>query len=222
MKLAINPANLSISQLKWLIYPLAVCLFVVLTQRWLWLGADSLWNRISLARVEVGKNSLQASGLSTKLTALQKIDMVSDGELLKKLNQAVPGNKDLNLLVSEMQLLSASTQIPISAFKGMEDYTMSITFDTPDFPAATNLLTEMYKSLPLLSIQQVNYSPGKVIVEVKGEFRALPQIETDSELPVPDYRSKAAAATTSLRDFKSTDTATQEFVPSLPLSANPF
>jgi hypothetical protein len=222
MKLDFKITKTSLVQYKWLLYPVLVLAFVFITQKWLWLDSNSLWNRISLARIEAGKNSQQAASLANKLAALQKVDMTADNEILKKLNQAVPTRLDLTQMISQMQLISTNTQVPISAYKSVGDSVINVTFDTEDFTSATNLLAQLYKSLPLISIVQVSFSSGKVSVDLKSEYRTIPQIDSNLEMVVPDYKSKIAATTQALQEFQSTEILTQEFTPTLPLSANPF
>jgi hypothetical protein len=220
MKFNLN--NFSLSQLKWLLYPVIVVFFVVATQYWLWSGTVSFWNRIQLARDEVGQNVKTASILETKLQALQKVDIVGDTEKFKRLNTAVPANKDLTLVLTELQNVSNNTQISLSDFKSATGVlTFAVTYTTDSFEALNLLVAEIYKSLPILNVNNITYAPGRASMELSGIFSPFVDVKASLESPLPEYQQMSAEAVNALEGYNEIATVA-EITPVLPLSSSPF
>jgi hypothetical protein len=209
-----NQLSQLIREFKWVAYPVAVLLFVLLTIKFLVGKPGEI-----LTQKSITESAQIVSQLKSKLDFLNSLDQSKTLEDLGWLGGVVPTDKEIGIIISQLrytsglansQLLAYSTKLGDVASTGSGEFVISANFAVPDMPSLVQLISSLNSSLPLVSISTVRFAAGSASFEINGAWFPLVSHQARIEDALPDYTQALSDLKSRLGGFTLVQTETVE------------
>lgn len=192
-----------------LIYPLAVVLVIAVSANILF-GKLGLWSTLSTRQAQVNQAADTAAKLRTKLAQLQAVDLATQHQNLDYLLQVLPSNKNLPVLLAQIQQAASASGAIFEGFRGKvgevaasesatpatDKLELEVTLQVGDINQLQQTLSSLETGLPLVKVTQIKLASGRAILLVQGLWAGLARLPAGAQYAVAD----TAADISKLRD----------------------
>ena len=183
----------------WLVYPLAVILVVAVSANILF-GKLGLWSTLSARQDKVNQAADTATQLRTKLAKLQAVDLAAQHQNLDYLLQVLPSNKNLPVLLAQIQQAASASGAVFEGFRGKvgevaasesatptsDKLELEVTLQVGDINQLQQTLSTLETGLPLVKVTQIKLASGRAILLVQGLWAGLAGLPAGAQYAVAD------------------------------------
>ncbi|MDP1743818.1 MAG: hypothetical protein Q8L51_03445 [Candidatus Amesbacteria bacterium] len=171
----------TIKPYAWLLYPLAVLVFIWFSYTQILVGPGKLLDKITQTEEKISDLNLKKTVRETKINTLkvQKLDILQT--MLASLIEQMPYDHMPRDLLTKLK-----TQGDLTDFKMSENKLMQVEFKIEDSDKLEELIQKLELFTPLLSISSVVYSPPLLKFEFNSGFEPFQKFSQDFGRQLPN------------------------------------
>lgn len=194
---------------------------------------------------DFGTNRIRLDGANTKLENLQNkmkslesIDKGTTSQKLEKLNQALPPEKDIGLMLSTLEYVAAKSNVKLGTFSfnvGNFDAASATVNSSIGIPAisisvnlrggivdTTEFLSQLNKTLPVMRASNVSFTAGSSTIIISYYFKPLPASKVSTETSLPEMSKNQQQILRQILERQFPSVTGQEEVPTSGGREDPF
>lgn len=222
MPIDLNINARTISQWKWMAYPAAVGIFLIILINWGLNSGSRMWTQILETREKSEVLAGEVEVLRTKIGVLEKVRLGDLAESLSVALQAVPPTSRPWLLINQLRQAGAEAEVGLVSYKGTGGDTKEATaaaetvrapgsglmleanYLVDSWEKVERLLASLENKIPLIKVVRADYDEtGNVNLMVEGSVVEWKKVVTqDLVTPLPDYAQKVEYMRQRLSDFR--------------------
>ena len=202
---------------KWVAYPVGVGVVIWVSLGWL-VGSSDAWQSLTVRQDEVREQQEKVARLKEKLAVMTQVNLGQEKANLGIMVEAIPAVKQVPGLLAELAAAGNAAGAAMAGVRGTagdvgatesavavnsQELVLTASFVVTDIQQVGKLLTDMEKRLPLLRVRRVQFSKGKIDVEVEGVWSPLGKLVGEVDQPLPETKGLAESVKRKLAGFVS-------------------
>src|SRR3989344_4260622 len=199
----------------WLLYPVIVGVFVVVSANYLWSNRQELMQAANSGKG--AETEAKIAALRGKLGVLSRVDTAREKADLEYLAKAVLPNKAIWLVVNQLKGAAAEAAVTLTSYRAASGgdireasdsaaqvepdpgLVLEVTVSGAALESLARMLASLEKRLPLVRVIKVEYANGSAVLTVEGAWEPWKKAEGDT--PLPDFRPAVDEAKQKLSGF---------------------
>ncbi len=201
-------------QWLWLAYPVGVILVLFLSTKVLF-GPTGVLAHLAQNQTQLQQQQVTSSQLKAKLAVLQATNLDSQQHNLNYLLTILPANKNLPLLLAQIQQAASNSGAIVLGFNGQvgqvsatdsasqsdNKFALAVDLAITNMAQLQTLLNHLETSLPLLQVNKVNLTDGKANIVIEGLWSPLTKLPAGAEHPVTDVQPQVAEISDRFKNY---------------------
>ncbi len=160
---------MEIKKWSWLVWPGVVAATALFSFRWLAAGPDQIWRKLWLTGREVKTAEVEVIKLKDKLDKLKGVDVTGQKKILEKLEAAVPGRGQVEVLIGEVMQAASESGVAVQSYEAGSG--LKVTLQTGNLGLLAAWVDNMERRLPLVKIVNISYMEGQAEVAVEQVWK---------------------------------------------------